>query len=103
MRIKCNVIEAKANWGKNHTREKSHPKYFRSKLSFAVLFLLCQVMEGRGDTIIEEIDCFVLAASLQIEHQMGQCRTIYDVLDSTMTYFCNFLVGPMVRENVGIQ
>ncbi|XP_063673951.1 uncharacterized protein LOC134811146 [Bolinopsis microptera] len=56
--------------------------------------LLSTIIEY-GNIILTEIDCFVITASKQIEHQMGQCRTIYDVLDGTMTYFCNFLVGPM--------
>ena len=57
-----------------------------------------QTIVEYGNIILTEIDCFVITVSKQIEHQMGQCRTIYDVLDGTMTYFCNFLVGPMVGK-----
>ena len=68
-----------------------HPKVVKSKHYF-------QTIVEYGNIILTEIDCFVITVSKQIEHQMGQCRTIYDVLDGTMTYFCNFLVGPMVRK-----
>lgn len=45
--------------------------------------------------VYEEIDCFTYTAVGQVEQEMGQCRTLFDVYNSTMFYFCKFLVGSM--------
>jgi len=45
--------------------------------------------------IYEEIDCFTYTAVGQVQEEVGQCRTLFDIYNSTMYYFCKFLVGPM--------
>jgi hypothetical protein len=57
--------------------------------------LLLETIAEYEQMMFDELDCFVITAAKQIQYEMGQCRTIYDVLDGTMLYFCNFLVGPM--------
>jgi len=56
---------------------------------------LNKTMDEYIDYMVAEVDCFVYTVGGQVEYELGQCRTLFDVFNGTMYYFCQFLVGPM--------